>query len=196
MHPVADKVKLKQFEGEIDIMGRSRSVAFVAEYGDQGAPGYEPAVLTIAGLSMSEAWEALSRLAGPVAVPSEAKKSETKAAPAEPKKTEAKAAAPPPKKEEPKPAVVKEPAPDDLDDLGDGEKGQALDVDFMAKQEKLRPVIEHMIACGHKTAIDIVRVASGHKGAVPTLKALEEKGGFDKRIERAALVVLGGEAAS
>lgn len=198
---------LKAFEATINIHGTERDVTYSPKVED-----FEDSRLVIHGVSIDDAFHILSSLEGgllkgkdaenppvattPAAAPkTEAKKETTKAKPA--KVIEAKAEE---KKPEPKPEPEPEPEADDDDldsDIDDAsDEGGELDIDAMAKMDKLRPVIEHMISRGFKTAKDIIDRASQIYAKVPALAEVHAKGNFEKRMERAALVVLGGETAA
>lgn len=207
MHPVASKISLKSFEGRLEVLGKGTDVSYVDSLeGEQSA-------LVVRGLTAAEAWEALSRLHGPVVVANTGNaQSEAKPAKAEkPKtdkkepeqtdlpKTEAKAE---PKKQEPK-AEVKKPEPPpidiDVDDLADDPKAQdwnGIDVEFLKKQDKLRPVIEHLRDHGFDTVEKVIEISKSLKATVPALQAVEAKGGFEQRMERNAMVVLAKEGAA
>src|SRR5262245_28954535 len=127
MHPVADKVAMKSFEGQVDILGKTRDVVYCAEY-RRGTESGEPSSFAISGVTIEEAWEILSRLHGPVAVKSEpaAKPAAEQAKKEEPSPDAAKPAGP--KKDAPKLEAAKAPAKPELvdvvdDDLADEEHG-------------------------------------------------------------------------
>jgi hypothetical protein len=69
-----------------------------------------------------------------------------------------------------------------------------VDIEALAKVEKLRPVVEAVIAAGHKTPEAVLKVAKDIKPHVPVLVELDKRGDFDKRIDRAATIVLEGQA--
>lgn len=211
MHPVASKINLNAFEGEIDILGKKRKVKFHGEEKDEASNHvYQIATLSIEGVELAEVWEAISRLHGPVAVVNKPVADASEAKPVE-KKTETKAAASVPKPAERKAEPKKEPEQlvlpkteskaeeDDLDDDdldGDITEGveHGLDIKLMNTFDKIRGVLEHMRDKGYDTPEKIVAVAKLVKGEVKALKVVEEKGGFEKRIERAAMVVLNPDA--
>jgi hypothetical protein len=217
MHPL-DKIKFKAFDGEVDIHGTNREVTFMSADGD------EPSVLIIKGLKLEDAFHVLDHLRGgllkdkdaeqPALVKSRVDNTDTvtekpttkperdakgpidfakKAK--EVKEAKAREAAKA-KEPEPEPEQLDLPIKDEDEDDLDGDDGGELDVAVMAKMEKLREVIEHMVAAGHDTADKIVEVSRRYKNDVPLLRLVEEKGGFDKRMERNALVVLAGRTSS
>jgi len=202
MHTL-DKIKFKSFDGAVDIHGTDRDVTFMSADGD------EPSVLIIRGLKLEDALHVLDRLRGgllkeadlPSAAP-EAKpqpKVEAKGPIDFAKRAkEAKAAkevkiVPAPEPEQlTLPHTKEEVVEDEDDDMGEDAEPGELDVVAMSKMEKLREVIEYMVEAGHNTADKIVEVSRRFKNDVPLLRLVEEKGGFDKRMERNALVVLAG----
>lgn len=213
MHPVADKIKMRAFEGRMEVLGMTREVSFMAAIQDDGGTKViESSVLTISGLSMDEAWDVLSRLHGPVDVAKQADVKVldlTKPAPKEPvkaleatKPAETKAKAPPAPKPAPKPEPASEPVEedggDDLDgdDMADELGTSEVDLSFIGKQDKLRAVIEHMISKGYDTVAKVIACCQKYKDKSPALIAVEGKGSFDKRIERSAEIVINGDAAT
>ncbi|HYM53773.1 MAG TPA: hypothetical protein VES97_00310 [Solirubrobacteraceae bacterium] len=54
----------------------------------------------------------------------------------------------------------------------------------------LREVIEHMFTFGYNTPAKIVEVSKQLKDDVPVLREAEQKGNFEKRMDRAAITVL------
>jgi len=183
MHPVLSKFKFKSFDGLFDVHGTERQVAFVPA--DDG----EDAVLAIRGLSIEDALHVLDHINGGLLKGDDAINPASK-----PKSNGAgvKTDTASPKAERHKrqkiEVVQPEPEPESDDDL---DEGKDVDVDAMTKMEKLRPVIEHMVSRGYKSAADIVTLSSSLKDQIPALKEVEKKGDFEKRMERAAMVVLG-----
>lgn len=199
MHPVADKIKMSAFEGQVEILGKTRFVTFSSAFTNEDGKEVEPAVLTVHGLSMAETWDVLSRLHGPVGVASTntngAKPVEPTPKPVEVKKAEApKPPAPAPKPEPTKAAPTVKAEPED-DDLDDGGAKPDLDMEFLSKQDKLRAVLEHMISRGIKTADELTKACMSIKDRVPCLIAIEAKGGtgLERRVERSAMIVLTGD---
>jgi hypothetical protein len=193
-------MKFNSFDGSFDIHGTEREIAFVP------AADGELSVLAIRGLSIEDALHVLSALNGGLLKGKDAeqlplrlgqRKTETKpAAPASPPKAESKPAT------KPAPAinVVHQLEPEDADaeDEEDDEDTEltddvikAGDIAAMAKMEKLRPVIEHLVSLGFKSAAAITSISESIKGNVPALMEVDKKGDFGKRMERAAMVVLG-----
>jgi hypothetical protein len=203
MHPVLEKIKMKSFEGELDIHGTAREVCFA-----EGSEG-EPSVLVIKGLPVADALHVLDRLRGGLLKDKDAenpprasekamaaaKKDPDFARKSEEKPEPVKATNGKPPKLEAVPKHPEEAQPEDADDL-DGGATPSIDIEELSKLEKLRDVIEYLAKCGYKTAGSIVKVSSDIKEKVPALMVVDGKGGFEKRMERAALVVLGGETAS
>lgn len=207
-------IKLKSFEGTANIHGTEREVAFVPD------DGSEPGVLLIRGVGYDDAVHIINALEGGLLKGKDAEqpktqmkfsepgteqkstngvKAETKKADKPAKVIDAKSEEkkPEPPKQETKAVEVEDASEDVSDDLGDDEdtgleQSSDLDVPTMAKMEKLRPVIEHMIAKGFNTPKAILEASQRVKGLVPALMEVEKKGEFDKRIDRAAQTVLGG----
>lgn len=202
MHPVADKIKMTSFEGTVEVLGKSRRLGFVGAVEHDGKE-VEPSALIVNGLTMEEAWEVISRLHGPVMVA----ESRDVTPAIEQQRVQPKTTAASEKSQDIKKAVEKAPAPEpEQDDRPEeGTKGhpedepawmQGLDIGMLVQQDKLRPVIEHMIEKGLKTPDAIVKACLQLKGQVPALKAVDAKGGFEKRIERSASIVISGDKAS
>lgn len=190
MHKVLEKIKLRGFTGDFNVHGTEREVMYSP--GDNG----EPSVFAIAGLSVEDALHILDRLDGGLLKGKDAENPPKVEKTTNTKVAEQVKASAPPKEEKKAAPPPKEPEPED-DDLGDDDAAvdtTGLDVGEMAKFDKLRQAIEYMIANGIKTVDEIVNQAAVLIDKVPVFKSLKEKGGdFDKRMERAALVVMGGD---
>lgn len=196
MRAVLEKIKFKGFIGSFDVHGTEREISYTP------ASNGDPSMLIVEGLELDDALHVLEHLHGGLLQGKDAEQPPKKEPKAE-KPAEhtngtngkAQAKAPPAPKPEPKP----EPESAGDDDL-DGDVISdtiALDITAMQGMGKLREVIEHMLKSGYKKVDDIVNVSATLVEKVPALKALKDKGGdFDKRMERAALVVLGGPEAS
>lgn len=216
MHPL-DKIKFTAFDGETDIHGTNRGVTFMAADGDEPSVliikglKLEDAYHVLDHLRGGLLKDADNEPTVKAAAPTKARVDNTDTVTEKPTtKAERDARGPidfAKKAKEAKEAkareaaTVKEPEPEQLElpleDEGTGDvdaddEAGELDVAAMSKMEKLREVIEYMVEAGHDTADKIVEVARRYKGDVPLLRLVEEKGGFDKRMERNALVVLAG----
>jgi hypothetical protein len=203
MHQLMSKVGLTEFVGKLDVMGKSVTVSF-NDGSERSYEGHtEPTTLIIHGLTLDEAFNLLDlgrAEAKPVGVPahheSRAADEKARAAAALAKaRGEAPAVVAPvvSKPVAPPPPVELEPEDDQDDDLGgevDDGGSPVLDIAAMDAMDKLRPVIEYMVSVGFTTPEQIVAAAIPIKGQVKALKILDEKGQFDKRMERAALTVL------
>ncbi len=223
MHPVADKIKLSEFEGTIELGDRKVGVSFDDGTNRSHEDHVEPTTFVVRGLTMEEAYDLIAvalKSAKTVRVTTTAgaasaeilgvpahhedrivdEKRRADEAIAKVKSSAAAASVVKPAKPAVPPKPESEPVAEEEDDL-DGESAPDAEADdntelnvvLMNQQDKLRPVIEHMIDRGYKTAAAIVAAAIPLKDKVSAFKAVDAKGSFEKRIERAALVVLAGD---
>lgn len=194
MRELPESLSVEYFEGDAKIKGIPVHVMFTPD--DDGK-----LVLFISGLSIDQALSLLDGKAAttqPVAQKTETPAAETKVIDISKKAKDAKAA-----KAETKTEAVKEKpardtaAPEAKVEVSDAKSEaeielQPLDVDFLVKQDKLRPVIEHMISRGYRSPSQIADVSKQYLATVPVLQELDKKGDFARRMERNALVVIGG----
>lgn len=203
MHKVLEGFSFEAFEGSFPIHGTTRQVSFVAPNKEDGELG----VLAIQGLSLADALHLLDQISGGLLKGKDAEQptngkskievvDKTVEAPKETKPKETKASKPAPAQTPPPPpaAAAKEPEPDaDDDDLGDepikAEKEPSINIAVLKKMEKLRPVIQHLMDNGYVTASQIVAVATRIKDDVPVLTELAAKGDYEKRIDRAVVMM-------
>jgi hypothetical protein len=206
MHKVLEGFSFEAFEGSFPIHGTARQVSFVAP----NEKDEERGVLAIQGLSLADALHLLDQVSGgllkgkdaeqptngksKIEVVDKTVEAKTEAPAKEPAKAKAAKPAPAPTPPPPPAAAAKEPEPDvDDDDLGDEDhqvaKEPSIDIGALKKMEKLRPVIQHLMDNGYTTASQVVEVAKRIKDDVPVLIELAAKGDYEKRIDRAVVMM-------
>jgi hypothetical protein len=193
------RFELSVIDGKVVIGGKEVGVSF-NDGSDRSNTEYtEPSSLVIRGLTLVEALDLLSLVKTPVAAPvgvpahNEARvvdeKARADAALAKAREA-AKVVAVAVKPVE-KPVEVVDDDLEDSDEDEDEDSGSPmLDIAAMNKMDKLRGIIEYMVKAGFTTPEQIVAAAVPIKSDVKTLKILDEKGQFEKRLERAAMTVL------
>lgn len=215
MHPVLSKAKLSNMSFEMKLLGEDVTVEVDDGSSGSNADYKAPSTLTIIGISQARALDLLhmgvaaepaagvpahhesraadekARQEAAFAKAREGKKPEqmslpaTNAPPAQGKVIDAKAS-----------EVKSDPVDDVGDDLDDGAPVTSkVDVDFLVKQEKLRPILEHVASTLTPESRTVEKLVAAcvdlHKNySIPQFKVVADKGPFDKRIERAAMVVL------
>jgi len=198
---VSKLVEINSFEGKASILGPQRQVIYAGEVSQADSE------LVIRGVSLADAMQILGVLAGGLLT---GKDAENPSAAADLNKIADKL---PPreqmvldltsKKPKAKPAPVE---PDEAVPVLNSEiaaaraqpaPAGAYDLDFMAAQEKVRPVVEHLRDHGYKTVDAVVAVAKELVDVVPALTKIKAKKGNDyvKHMEMVATTILVDEAA-
>jgi len=195
-------VKMEAFVGTTSILGPDRRVFYTPETGE------DPSSFTIEGLSFNDVVHILGVLRGGVLTGKDAGGAKEVRAVPHPEATKPREQLPidfTAKAKAKKAAPVLDEDEDAAEPTGAAEvaaateakpKANGFDLVYLAKQEKLRPVIEHFIERGHDTADKIVAAAKKLAADVPALAEVEKRGNFDKRIERAATIIISGDAAA